>query len=134
MEARRRYENNLRRMRDHKAFVNAGLTGPMMSTVKALQRREVAALKTDNETHQEAHRINICISNLVKEKEALEKKLAASEKARAAAEERATAAEQKQAKHTSPSLSTPTSPAFTSAKMVVNVQQRKTDWKKRPSS
>ncbi len=119
MEARRRYENNLRRMREHTAHVDAGMTGPVMSTVKTLQCREVAAL--------EAHKINICNSNLVKEKEALEKKLAASEKARAAAEEWATAAEQKQAERTSPSRSTPMSPAFTSAKTVVNVQQKKLD-------
>ncbi len=51
MEARRRYENNLRRMNDHKAFVDSGLRGAMIATIKDLQRREVTALKTANETY-----------------------------------------------------------------------------------
>ncbi len=118
MEARHRYENNLRKMKDHKAFVDAGLAGAMMATVKDLQRREVAALKVANEAHLQSQRVNVRNSQF-----ALEKKLAASEEARAAAEERVTAVEQ--AECTSTSRGNPASPALASAKMTMTLQQKK---------
>ncbi len=103
MEARRSYENNLRTMKDHKAFVDADLAGVMMATIKDLQCKQVAALKVANEAHQQSRRINTLNSQLVKDKEALEKKLAASEEVHAAAKERVTTVEQRQAECTSPS-------------------------------